>query len=109
MYTFVMIRIIIILLYSMNSRIIQCEWTDEPMNYSICRKKYIIAPCDSANALEGTIFYRNIILSATNGSGGGTGGNSIFFCFIISPLVFEINLANTIGSRYREVPLLITI
>ena len=31
----------------------------------------IIYPCDTANALGGTIFYRNVIDSDTNGSGRG--------------------------------------
>ena len=75
MYIFVMIRIVIRLLYCMNSRISQCGWTGE---VSICRRIYKITSCDSANALGGTIFYRNVIDSATNGSGGCTGGNFIF-------------------------------
>ena len=52
----------------MNSRIIQF---DEVFYLS---KKYIITPCDSANALGGTIVYRNVIDKATDGSGGGIRG-----------------------------------
>ena len=51
---------------------------------SICRKKYEIIPCDTANALGGAIFYRKVIDSATNGSGGGT-GVILYFLIIIYP------------------------
>ena len=35
--------------------------------------------CDTTNTFGGTIFYRNVIDSATNDNGGGTGGNYIIF------------------------------
>ena len=60
MYTFVMIRIIIRLLYSNADEVFIC-------------RKYKTTPCDTANALVGTIFYRNVINSAINGSGGDIG------------------------------------
>ena len=41
---------------------------DEPKKYSICGKN-IKLPCDTANALGGTILYRKVIDSAINGSG----------------------------------------
>ena len=40
--------------------------------------EYLITPYDSTNALGGTIFDRNVIDSATDGSGGGTGGKFRF-------------------------------
>ena len=42
-------------------------------------KKYKITPRDSSNAFGGTIITNNLTETASNGSGGGTGGNFIFF------------------------------
>ena len=54
-------------------------WHDSNfMRYIYRSKKIIITPCDTANALGGTIFHRNVINSATNGSGGGTGEFCLF-------------------------------
>ena len=55
------------------------------MKHIYLSEKYTITPCDTANALGGTIFYRNVIDSATNGSGGGTGG--IIYLFLLSASV----------------------
>ena len=47
--------------------------------YIYLSKKYKITPCYTASALGDIIFYRNVINSATNCSGGGTGGNKYIF------------------------------
>ena len=63
-------------------------------------KKSKITPCDTANALEGTILYRNVIDSATNGSGGGTGGNFRFLlCQLLHSRSVLISLPIIITNR----------
>ena len=50
-------------------------------------EKYKITPCDSANAFGGTIPNNIGTNSATNDSGGGTGGNFFYVNLIISTLI----------------------
>ena len=84
-HTFILVQCVS--LYVNYSRIELLNWIDfsivwihDSSNagevYQFIEKIYL--PLYTANALGDTIFYRNVIDSATNGSGGGTGANLYF-------------------------------